>query len=43
MQRLGWSQEKGRDYLVKTYGVKSRLYLTDEQLIEFRDYLKNKK
>ncbi len=42
MKRLGWSQEQGRDYLVKTYGVKSRLYLTDEQLIEFADFLKNK-
>ncbi len=42
MKRLGWSQEQGRDYLVKTYGVKSRLYLTDEQLIEFANFLKNK-
>ncbi len=43
MKRLGWSQEEGRDYLVKTYGVKSRLYLTDEQLIEFANFLKRKK
>ena len=42
MKRLGWSEEQGRDYLVKTYGVKSRLYLTDEQLIEFANFLKNK-
>ncbi len=39
MRRLNWSRGEGKDYLVKTYGVKSRLKLTDEQLIEFLNYL----
>ncbi len=42
MKRLGWSQEIGRKHLIDTYGVKSRLYLTDGQLMEFYSYLKNK-
>ena len=42
MKRLGWDKQKGRQHLIETYGVKSRLYLTDEQLIEFWDYLKSK-
>ncbi len=42
MRRLNWSRGEGKDYLIKTYGVKSRLKLTDEQLIEFLEYLKRK-
>ncbi|MDJ0745315.1 MAG: hypothetical protein QNJ32_18410 [Xenococcaceae cyanobacterium MO_167.B27] len=42
MKRLGWSQEIGREYLIKTYGKKSRVKLTDDELMEFWDYLKNK-
>ena len=42
MKRLGWSQKRGRDYLIKRYGKSSRLQLTDAELIEFRDYLKTK-
>lgn len=41
LKRLGWSQEQGREYLVKTYGKKSRQLLSDEQLIEFTDYLES--
>lgn len=41
LKRLGWSQEKGREYLVTTYGKKSRQLLSDEQLIEFTDYLES--
>ena len=33
---------RGKDYLIKRYGKSSRLHLTDAELIEFRDYLKNK-
>ena len=40
MQRLGWSEKKGKDYLIKRYGKSSRLNLTDAELIEFRGYLK---
>ena len=39
MRRLNWSKGEGKDYLLKTYGVKSRHKLTDEQLIEFLNYL----
>jgi hypothetical protein len=39
MKRLGWTTEKGRDYLISTYGKKSRLLLTNEELLEFYNYL----
>ncbi len=41
MERLGWDKQTGKKHLIDTYGVKSRLYLTDAQLIEFCNYLKN--
>ena len=40
LARIGWSVERAKAYLMRTYGVKSRLYLTDCQLLSFRDYLK---
>ncbi len=40
MKRLGWSKRQGREYLIKRYGKRSRLHLTDEELIEFWNYLK---
>ena len=40
MVRLGWKTADGINYLKTTYGVKSRYYLSDEQLIEFWHYLK---
>ena len=43
MKQLGWSQQRGKDYLIKRYGKSSRLHLTDQQLIEFWNYLKNLK
>ncbi len=42
MKRLGWSKRQGREYLIKRYGKRSRLHLTDEELIEFWNYLKKK-
>ncbi|MGK7950513.1 MAG: hypothetical protein AB4368_17465 [Xenococcaceae cyanobacterium] len=42
MRRLNWSRGDGKDYLLKTYGVKSRHKLTDGQLIEFLNYLRRK-
>ena len=39
MKRLNWTKEQGRDYLISTYGKKSRLHLTDEELLEFWRYL----
>jgi hypothetical protein len=38
--RLGWTVEQGRNYLNKTYGVKSRSQLTDEQILELWQTLK---
>ncbi len=40
MPRLGWSEKKGKDYLIKRYGKSSRLNLTDAELIEFSNFLK---
>ncbi|MDJ0534158.1 MAG: hypothetical protein QNJ70_17025 [Xenococcaceae cyanobacterium MO_207.B15] len=42
MKCKGWSAKQGKEYLIKRYGKSSRLHLTDEQLIEFREYLKRK-
>ena len=42
MERLGWSQKRGKEYLIKRYAKSYRLHLTDAELIEFSDFLKNK-
>jgi hypothetical protein len=39
LKRLGWTSEQGRNYLLHTYGKRSRQLLSDEQLIEFLAYL----
>lgn len=39
LRRLGWSVGKGREYLEKTYGKRSRHELTDEELLAFLLYL----
>ena len=39
MQRLGWTTEQGREHLVKYYGKRSRLLLTEEELDNFLLYL----
>ena len=39
IKRLGWTKEEGKDYLLKTYGKKSRQLLSDEELKEFLIYL----
>jgi hypothetical protein len=41
MNRLGWTQEQGKQYLLQTYGKKSRHVLSDQELIEFVRYLEN--
>ncbi|NES86035.1 MAG: hypothetical protein F6K10_34235 [Moorea sp. SIO2B7] len=41
IKRLGWTNEQGRDYLLQTYGKRSRQLLTDEELLEFLEYLEN--
>ncbi|WP_442949740.1 hypothetical protein [Nostoc sp.] len=39
MQRLGWTTEQGREHLVKYYGKRSRLLLTEEELDNFLLFL----
>lgn len=41
LSRLGWTKEDGKNYLIKTYGKKSRQLLSDDELIEFWEYLRN--
>ena len=41
MKRLRWTEQKGRRFLTDRYGKNSRLKLSDQQLLEFRDYLKS--
>ncbi len=41
LKRLGWNTEKGRDYLLSTYGKKSRHMLSDQELMAFLEHLKN--
>ncbi len=39
MKRLGWTTQQGRDYLIETYGKRSRQLLTDEELLDFLHHL----
>ncbi len=41
MKRLKWTKEQGRDYLLSTYGKRSRLHLQDDELLEFLYHLEN--
>jgi hypothetical protein len=41
LKRLNWSNEQGREYLLQTYGKRSRHLLSDEELIEFLQYLQS--
>ncbi len=41
MQRLGWTMEQGRDYLIKTYNKRSRHLLSEEELRSFLEYLES--
>ena len=39
MKRIGWTVEIAQNYLLITYGVKSRLHLKDAMVFEFLEYL----
>jgi formylglycine-generating enzyme required for sulfatase activity len=39
LKRLGWTNQQGRDYLIKTYGKRSRQLLTDAEMLDFLHYL----
>ena len=41
MKRLNWTKEQGRDYLLGTYGKRSRLHLTDDELLEFLSHIES--
>ncbi|MGJ5676402.1 MAG: hypothetical protein ACR9NN_22820 [Nostochopsis sp.] len=41
MQRLGWTTEQGRDYLIQTYSKRSRHLLDSEELRDFLKYLES--
>ncbi len=41
LKRLKWTTEQGRQYLIKTYGKRSRQVLSDEELLEFLRYLES--
>ncbi len=41
IERLGWTPEQGKDYLVKTYGKRGRSLLSEEELRNFLTYLKS--
>ncbi|EAZ91332.1 hypothetical protein [Crocosphaera chwakensis] len=41
LKRLKWTTEQGREYLIKTYGKRSRQVLSDEELLEFLRYLES--
>ena len=41
IKRLGWTKEQGRDFLLQTYGKRSRLHLTDQELMDFLHYLES--
>ncbi len=38
--RIGWDVARAKNHIRNTYGVKSRLKLSDKQIIEFLNYLK---
>lgn len=41
LKRLGWTNQQGRDYLVQTYGKRSRQLLTDDELLDFLNHLES--
>jgi hypothetical protein len=40
LTELNWNPEQGKDYLQQKYGRRSRLQLTDTEILDFIDYLK---
>jgi hypothetical protein len=41
IERLGWTTEQGREYLIKNYGKLGRALLTEEELLDFLRYLES--
>lgn len=43
LKRINWSLEKAVDHIQFYYGVKSRIHLKDNELLEFWEFLKSVK
>lgn len=41
LKRLGWTTQQGKDYLLQTYGKRSRQLLTDDELQDFLHHLES--
>jgi hypothetical protein len=41
LKRLGWTTQQGKDYLLQTYGKRSRQLLTDAELLDFLRHLES--
>jgi hypothetical protein len=41
LKRLGWTTQQGKEYLLQTYGKRSRQLLTDGELLDFLHYLES--
>jgi hypothetical protein len=41
LKRLNWTNDQGKNYLLQTYGKRSRQLLSDGELIEFLQYLES--
>ncbi len=41
MERLGWTAQQGRQYLINTYGKRGRTLLSEEELLDFLQYLES--
>ncbi|MFN6540933.1 MAG: hypothetical protein RM021_031955 [Nostoc sp. EkiNYC01] len=42
LAQLNWTPEQGREYLQQKYGKRSRLQLTDTEILDFINYLEEK-
>ena len=41
IKRIGWSKAQAKDYIKGVYDKSSRLSMTDEQLIDFLNYIRS--
>ncbi|MGB3638286.1 MAG: hypothetical protein WBA39_12040, partial [Rivularia sp. (in: cyanobacteria)] len=41
MDRLGFTPQQGREYLIENYGKRGRTLLTEEELVDFLQYLES--
>ena len=41
MDRLGWTPQQGREYLIENYGKRGRTLLTQEELLHFLQHLES--